>query len=281
MDEWLGSPEIRLVSGSVAACGMAAFAYQLQALTMSGAIAATIVGTLIVTAAGWWPGLILVVFFTTSSALSMYSSSRSASSEQVRGKRRDAVQVLANGGVPALCAVASVLVDDPVPWLVAMVSATAGAAADTWATEIGRFSRVRPRLITSLRAVPPGTSGAITAIGTGGSLAGSLSIALAAASGTVLGWDVPGISARALLFIVAVAGFTGSILDSVLGATVQAVYRCPACGQTLEFPLHRCGNRTVLIRGLHWMSNDTVNLAAILGSAGIGLVVYRIWSWSG
>ncbi|MEJ7900198.1 MAG: DUF92 domain-containing protein [Thermomicrobiales bacterium] len=278
MGDWFNSPETRWLWGFVAACAVAVVAFRLRALTVSGAIAATTVGTLIVAAAGWWPGLIVVVFFTTSSALSMYSTSRSAGSEQVRGKRRDAVQVLANGGVPALCAVASVLVDDRGPWLVAMASGVAGAAADTWATEIGRFSPVRPRLITSLRAVPPGTSGAISPIGTAGSLMGSLLIALAAASGMVLGWEVPGVSVLATLSIVAVAGLAGSIVDSVLGASVQAAYHCPACNQASDLPVHRCGNYTVLIRGRRWMNNDVVNLMAVLSSAGVGLVLHQGWS---
>ncbi len=213
------------------ACTVAIVAYRLRALTRSGAIAATIVGAVIVATGGWWPGLFLVVFFVTSSALSMYSSNRLASSEQVRGKRRDAVQVMANGGVPAMCAVTSVLVDDRGPWLIAMISAVAGAAADPWATEIGRFSGARPRLITSLRVAPPGTSGAISAIGTAGSLAGALLIALATASGTVFGWVVPGTSVWVLVGVVTAAGFACSIIDSVLDATVQAVYRCPACDE--------------------------------------------------
>ncbi|MBA3377413.1 MAG: DUF92 domain-containing protein [Chloroflexia bacterium] len=281
MGNWFDSPETRWASGFVVACTVALVAYRLRAMTRSGAIAATIVGAVIVATGGWWPGLFLVVFFVTSSALSMYSSNRLASSEQVRGKRRDAVQVMANGGVPAMCAVTSVLVDDRGPWLIAMISAVAGAAADPWATEIGRFSGARPRLITSLRVAPPGTSGAISAIGTAGSLAGALLIALATASGTVFGWVVPGTSVWVLVGVVTAAGFACSIIDSVLGATIQAVYRCPACDEMSERHRHHCGNRTGLIRGRPWMSNDTVNLVAILGSAGIGLIVRRIWSWPG
>src|SRR5438093_5230732 len=43
--------------------------------------------------------------------------------------------------------------------------ALAAAAADTWATEIGAFSPFAPRLITSGRQVPRGTSGGITVLG--------------------------------------------------------------------------------------------------------------------
>lgn len=280
MGDLPGLLETRWIPGFALASLVAFGAYRLRALTRSGAIAAVILGGTIVVTAGWWPAIVLVVFFVTSSALSMHSSTRSDAAGQVRGKRRDAVQVLANGGIAALCAIASAVAADGGPWLVALVSAVAGAASDTWATEIGQFSRSQPRLITSLREAPRGTSGAISAVGTLGSIAGSLLIALTAAAGARLGGEVPGISAWSLAGIVAVAGLAGSIVDSLFGATVQAVYRCPACDQTTEQRVHRCGTATVHARGLRWMDNDTVNLAAIAASASIGLTLGLSWPLS-
>ncbi len=276
--DWL---ELRWLFGFVVAGAVATLAFQLRALTMSGAIAAIFVGGPIVATAGWWPGIVLVAFFATSSALSMYSSRHSGISDQVRGMRRDAIQVLANGGIPTLCAALSGLVTESGPWLVAMTSAVAGAASDTWATEIGRFNRSRPRLITTWKVAAAGTSGAISAIGTLGSIAGSLLIALVAAGGTLLGWTAGGTTAWEIVWIVTLAGFAGSILDSVLGATVQAHYRCPACDQPVETPIHRCGSPAVLIRGYRWMNNDTVNLVAILTSASLGLTLSLIWRSTG
>ncbi len=277
LGELLGTPETRWIAGFLAAYVVALFAYRLRALTRSGAMAAVIVGGLIVATAGWWPGAVLVTFFAASSALSMYSSKRSDAGEQVRGKRRDAVQVLANGAIPTLCAVASLAANDSGPWLVASASAIAGAASDTWATEIGRFSQSPPRIITTWKIVPPGTSGAISTIGTLGSLAGSLLIALVAASGALLDWSVPDASAWSLIGIVTAAGLAGSIIDSVLGATVQADYRCPSCQQATERSIHRCGTPATLTRGRRWMNNDTVNLVAILSAAWIGFALYQLW----
>lgn len=259
------------LTGHLAAALAAAAAYGLRALTVSGAIAAAAVGGTIVGAAGWWPGFVLVAFFTTSSALSMYAAARTAVDEQARGKRRDATQVLANGGVPAICAVASAVADSGGPWLVALAAAVAGAASDTWGTEIGRFSRNWPRVITTWKAVAPGTSGAVSGLGTLGSFSGALLIALVAGAGQARGWAVPGSSPLGLIAIVTVAGIAGSIVDSLLGATIQARYRCPTCNQMTEHHIHWCGAPTVFDGGVRWMSNDTVNLLAIAVSAGLGL----------
>ena len=56
------------------------------------------------------------------------------------------------------------------------VGALASAQADTWATEIGAHAPRRPRLITTGREVPRGTSGRVTALGSLGGLAGGISI---------------------------------------------------------------------------------------------------------
>lgn len=278
LGDLLGTPATHWITAFVAAGVVAAVAHYLRALTVSGAIASVAVGGLIVATAGWWPGVVLATFFATSSALSMYSSRHSDAAEQVRGKRRDAVQVLANGAIPTLCAVASLVANDGGPWLVASASAIAGAASDTWATEIGRYSQSAPRIITSGRIAPPGTSGAISTTGTIGSLAGSLLTALVAASGTFVGWTVPGVSTWTLVGIVTLAGLAGSIIDSVLGATVQAEHRCPTCNQATERSTHGCGTPATLTRGPRWINNDTVNLVAILGSACIGFALHLIWS---
>ncbi len=276
--DFAGSSETEWLTGLLVAVLVAIAAYRTRALTVSGAIAAVLVGGTIVAAAGWWPGFVLVAFFATSSALSRYSASRSQAGEQARGGQRDAVQVLANGVVPVLCAIASTVAESPGPWLVALCAAVAGAASDTWGTEIGRLSRSRPRLITTWKPSPTGTSGAISTLGTLGSLTGALLIGLVAGTGLVVGWNVPGIPGVGMIATVTLAGFAGSIADSLLGATVQASYHCPACDQLTERRVHRCGTATVRAGGLRWMNNDTVNLLAIAISTGLGLAISANWS---
>lgn len=153
---------------------------------------------------------LLLAFFVSSSLLS------------TKHTRRNARQVVANGGVAALAALAGNWA-----WFAGSLAA---ATADTWATEIGSHARTPPRLITTGKAVPAGTDGGMTLLGTLGGIAGAATVA---AVSFVLGQRIP----RAL----ATAGVLGMLVDSLLGATVQDKVR--------------------------WMDNDAVNLAATLTGA--------------
>ena len=222
----------------------------MNALTPRGMLAALVVGAAVTGGAGWAALLLLFAFFLSSTWLTP------------GGGRRTAVQVAANGGVAAAAALLSRL--SPL-WTAAFAGALAAAAADTWSTEIGGRSRSAPRLITTGVAVPPGTSGAVTWLGTAGGAAGATFIAAAAALLGLLG-------PRAAL-LVAGGGIAGTLADSLLGATVQARYRCPTCGAVGETRRHACGGAGVgvgvPISGLAWMTNDTVNLSATLVGAAV------------
>ena len=263
----------RPLTGALLAVLVAAFARRQRALSPGGAIAAVLVGTAVV-AGGWWPGVILVAFFATSSALSHRRVvDHPAADFAARGSQRDAVQVLANGGVAAVLAVLTPFASATVrPILFAgFAGAIAAATADTWATELGTRSPAPPRLILGGLPVAPGTSGGVTPLGTLAAVAGAGLIAALAATGAAAGW-VPGPSLPTLA-VTAVAGTAGSLADSLLGATVQAAYRCPTCNQPTERRVHRCGTRTILVRGRPAVTNDVVNAAATLVGAFVGVAL--------
>ena len=138
--------------------------------------------------------VLLLAFFVLSTLLSR------------RGTARNERQVIANGGIAALAALAG-------NWLW-FAGALAAANADTWATEIGSHSRTPPRLIISGRRVPAGTDGGITVLGTAGGIA---SAGLVAGLSYLLG-QRSGVA-------IAVAGIVGMLVDSLLGATVQGKVR--------------------------------------------------------
>jgi uncharacterized membrane protein len=70
----------------------------------------------------------------------------------------------------------------------------------------------------------------------------------------------------ALLPAALVGGVVGSLVDSLLGATVQAMYLSPT-GET-EKRASRDGVCYPLLRGWRWMNNDTVNfLSSLAGGA--------------
>lgn len=261
---------IQLGAGVLVAAIVGAMAWRSGALTSGGAIGATITGGLIFGLGGLAWAALLLAFFISSSILSKVFAGRKAelSEKFSKGSQRDLGQVLANGGLGAALALVHVLLPAQIwPWL-AFVGAMAAVNADTWATEIGVFNPRPPRMITSGKRVERGTSGAVSVLGYAAVLGGAILIGIAAAASQAAGsWTV--ISAAVS------AGLAGSTLDSLLGATVQAIYYCPTCEKDTErHPKHTCGARTLPQRGWRWLDNDWVNfIASLTGAAtavGIG-----------
>ena len=168
---------VRLVLALLVAGGLALAALTSRALTRGGAVAAAAVGTVCI-AAGWGWVALLLVFFVTSTAWSRIGRRRKEARTAGiadKGAERDALQVLANGGVFALAAAGSVLCPSP-GWYGLGAGAVSAATADTWATEIGTMSDSVPRSVWSWHPVPVGTSGGVTAAGSTASLAGAVLI---------------------------------------------------------------------------------------------------------
>ena len=251
---------MQIIYGFVLASIVAYGAYRAHSLNTSGAIAAIVVGTIIFGLGGWQWAVLLLIFFITSSGLSRAFKGRKAdlSEKFSKGHQRDAGQVFGNGGVPTFFAALHAFYPESIlPWI-GFAAALAAVNADTWATELGVLNPTAPRMITDLRKrVEKGTSGGISLFGTFASLLGSLAIALPAV------WLSPAgiLDANSFLLMTA-AGLAGSLFDSLLGATAQAMYFCPADQkETEKHPLHTCGRQTVHIRGWKWLDNDWVNFA--------------------
>ncbi|MCF6278634.1 MAG: DUF92 domain-containing protein, partial [Anaerolineales bacterium] len=209
-------------------------------------------------------------FVISSSTLSkMFKTRKKDLKEKFdKGSRRDAMQVLGNGGLAALFAALHSLYPNALWTWLGFSAALAAVNADTWATELGVLNPSRPRMITNLgQKVEKGTSGGISLIGTSASLAG------AALIGILAGIFAPSGKIFHIIFIVTLAGLLGALFDSLLGATVQAIYHCPACEKETErHPQHLCGTKTHFKRGWKWLTNDLVNFAC----AAFGILVVLI-----
>jgi uncharacterized protein (TIGR00297 family) len=239
------------------------------ALSVSGALAAAISGGLIFGLGGLSWAAVLLTFFISSSALSRLLLKRKAEANEKfsKGSHRDWGQVLANGGLGTLLVVAHNLwPENPWPWI-AYCGAMAAVNADTWATELGVLSSHEPRLITNAMIVERGTSGGISLAGSLAALGGAATIGLLAAC-------FPGETAASsgstlpIILTVVLGGVSGSFFDSLLGATVQAIYTCPQCQKETErHPIHSCGTATHLKRGWSWLNNDWVNFFCSVAGA--------------
>lgn len=240
---------------------IAALAFAVGALSASGAAAAVVIGALCILAGWGWAGLLLLYFIVAVAFSRIGADAKAGRTGGVVAKagRRDAIQVLANGGVFALAAFVSAhAAADLAPVIAAAaVGALAASAADTLATEIGTFVGGEPRSVIGWRVVPTGTSGGVTAAGSLAMVAGSLIVALAA-----LGM---GLTSHATA--VALGGIAGAIADSLLGALVQERRHCPSCDLATERRVHDCGTATDLAGGVAWLDNDLVNLCATVAGA--------------
>lgn len=224
-------------------------------LTTGGALAAVGIGSAVFAGGGWGLALTLITAFALTGAATRYRRREKIQPEQPEHRRgRSAIQVLANGLIPAALAVAGAAFD--LPWALAgAAGAISASTADTLATEIGLLSPSPPRLITTWKMVPRGRSGGITAVGTISGAGGAIFVGVF--FGLARAWAP-----------VAAAGVAGMVMDSLLGATVQARYTCPACGEEGEMKECACGGTRTLAGGISWMTNDTVNLLmAAVGAA--------------
>jgi uncharacterized protein (TIGR00297 family) len=238
---------------------VALLGWKRQALSAGGAAAATVVGAATVGFGGLPAALALIALFVTGSALSRRRAAP-GEVEAAKGHRRDAIQVLANGGVGALAVAAAAA--GWRPGRAAALGALACAAADTWASEIGVRSPTPPRSIVSGLVVPAGTSGGVTPLGWAAAGAGALVVGAA--------WTVAGDRRAAWLWLALVGGLAGSCVDSVAGATIQASYRCELCGSPAEAPGAHCGRPRRLSRGRAWVTNDVVNGIGTAAGAVVG-----------
>jgi uncharacterized protein (TIGR00297 family) len=249
--------------GALCAAAVAFVALRAGMLTGGGALAAFIVGTATFGALGPAGAAVLLAFFLSSGALSRVGRAGKRKLVDI-GKTgaRDGIQVMANGAVATLCALLA-LGGDP-RYAIAFAGAFAAANADTWGTELGMLSPERPRSILTLRPIAVGLSGGVTLLGTVAEIAGALLIAAASIAVGIGGF-----------WAVAAGGAAGALLDSLLGASLQALRWCPQCRRFCETEPHACGANTTLVRGAAWFGNDAVNAAATAIGAAVAFALAR------
>ena len=269
-----------LLSGVVTLASLRA-----QLLTARGALSALAVGTLSFVTGGWPLWLLLMWFFGSSNLASKVmahvkggrtdKTARDDNATQ-KSKPRRARQVLANSVPFLVCSSAYALSGES--WLLVVAAgALAASTADTWASEIGVYSTRPPVNILTFKPMQRGLSGGVSPLGLGATVVGAVTSAfLAMLLFHAFGFAVP-TGPTDFLFIVA-CGVAGSLVDSVLGAFMQAKYRSAYDrneGEELlveTVPRHDALNY-VLVSGYAWVTNDAVNFLSGVAVVMLGLLV--------
>ena len=217
-------------------------AWLLRGVTTGGALAGFAVAFTIFVSAGPGGFAVLITVFAIAWITTRlgYRRKRALGMSQDLGGR-SAAQVVANLGAAAVFSLASTMSAQRGWFLLMAMAALAEAAADTAASECGEALSDRAYLMTSLRAVRPGTDGGISLPGTLSAMSAALIIAAVAAATHVAAWS--------MLPVVAGAGVLGCVIDSLLGATLER-------------------------RGI--IGNNGVNLAGTLAAAVLALLLGNV-----
>lgn len=245
------------------------FSLKFGFLTKSGTISTFILAVLIFTLGSWKWTIPIVTFFVVSSLLSKIRSENKSKVQKHFEKtgQRDIVQVLSNGGIAGLLVIISYLFQNEI-FFILFCGSIAAVCADTWATEIGTLFKSKTINILTFREVEQGRSGGISLFGTIGAFLGAVIISCVS-----LFWLENDVIFFFLIIII--AGFLGSLLDSILGSAVQAQYKCKICSEFTEKSFH-CNSGTEFIKGVKWINNDAVNFFTSLSGSILAFVLIKI-----
>jgi uncharacterized protein (TIGR00297 family) len=212
---WPDLLETGAVHGALVALGInvavGLITLALRLVRPSGALAGTLLGTIVLAFGGLALYLSLWVFFGVGTIATRFRRARKEAIGKAEEKagRRGAANVIANVSVAAFCALVAGLVPQGDVFRLAAAAALATALMDTVGTEIGQVIASPTVLLPDLRRVPPGTDGAVSVAGTLAGL-GAASILAAAGVATYL------LTARGAAAVV-VAACLGTVLESLLG----------------------------------------------------------------
>lgn len=212
-----------------------------KGVNASGAIFGLFTAIILSIASYMFLACLAAFFFTSSRATRFRADQKRRIEVDFKGGegRRNWVQVLCNAGSSALLALLYLLDcgsgERPIDfgrqyrasWLaVGIMSSFACCNGDTWASELGTvLCKSNPFLITTRKRVPRGTNGGVTLIGLIVSFLGGVVIGLAYY--LVVKFTLPSnvmiVSPAQWPIIVfgGAAGLLGSIIDSIIGATLQ------------------------------------------------------------
>jgi uncharacterized protein (TIGR00297 family) len=254
------------VIGLIVLVLLSLLSYKFGTTTVSGSFAGLVLGLSILLFGGWNWFFIFIAFFLVGSMATKFRLEEKVAKEVSEEKKgaRNWKNAVSNGLPAALAAIAYTF--NPIA-SVFFSSSISSALADTLATEIGVLSKRMPRLITNpAKKVRVGYSGGLTIEGYIAAFLGALIISLLSHLLGVL-------NCYKGFIAITLAGLAGCTIDSLIGATIQAKFRCTACGKEVEL-VHHCGKMCEHIGGIKGFGNNSTNFFSNLIAGAIGLVIF-------
>ncbi|KAI5116448.1 hypothetical protein M0805_009917 [Coniferiporia weirii] len=292
------------------ATALATHGLRKKSLSPSGALAAFLVGSLMLSPLVHTFGISLLVFYLVGSRATKVGKHTKAAREEghTEAGYRTAAQVLCNsfaafgacvlwtgmfdpksyaaGVLPAAlreqgepyagggwCALSQDRGNGWSRWLLFVaLGHFACCLGDTLASELGILANTPPVLITSFKRVPPGTNGGISTLGTAASAAGGLIMGTTMALSLVLEnaacrrvWPT---LLGELVLKGMIAGVFGSLIDSLMGATIQRTRYSNATKRVLQDDTVVSTPADIkIVSGLNLLTNNQVNLVSSIITA--------------
>lgn len=231
-----------LIAAAVIAFGFGYTSYRLRVADISGLFSGAMIGIILIVFADVRWFLIMLTFFIIGAAATRYcyADKERFGVAQEHGGVRGYFNVFANGLVATGGAILYGITGNPA-FAALFMSSVASAAADTAASEIGVTGKT-PYLITTFKPVPRGTNGGVTLRGEVAAILASIIVAAVAL--------VMGVADPKLAIVTVIAGFIGTNVDSVVGATLENSGR---------------------------IGNSGTNLTATFFGGVAGMLIYMLW----
>ncbi|CAH0398425.1 unnamed protein product [Chilo suppressalis] len=219
---------------------MTVYGYKRKSLNCSGAFLGFGVGLVLTLSSYCFLAALFTFFITSSRATKVgFRIKKKIEEEFKEGGQRNWIQVLCNGGMATQLGLLYLLdvgaserpidfiKDYRASWLsVGVLGVFACSNGDTWASELGTvYANSEPFLVTSWKRVPKGTNGGVSLIGTFFSTLGGLIIGLSYYL-AIFYFSEKALWANSppqwpVIVFGGLAGFLGSMIDSLMGATFQ------------------------------------------------------------
>lgn len=213
-------------------------------LTISGAVAACWMALLLYATGGYKAFIAPGIFLVSGSLLSKLNK------PATEKDGRNAIQVFANGIIGMLFMILYGITQQDIFLITAIVSFVI-SMSDSTSSETGVYIKGVTYDILSFKKMEPGLSGGISLPGTLAGLAGGFFLSYI--TGYFYQFTLPEI------FWITAAGFTGMMLDSILGSWLQVKYKTKQ-GVIIENKVQE----SEIFKGLSWCNNDMVNFISNL-----------------